>query len=153
MADRRYHNSHASLHQRLLRPGSRLGPQIDLDGTPYTSTREEQRQARWALWDNKAQMRDTESSEDVAYYIDWTAPRDCSCINNRKHFSAYKHAEAAAYGKIGPHPQTREEDRIVWGSLRIPIADGSWLVLHGVRFCKSYTDNILSVAHIIASSS
>ena len=150
---RRYHNSHATLGQRLLRPGSRLGPQIDLDGAPYASDREEARQKRWEDWDHAvSQMRNAVHSEEIIYYFDRTAPRDCSCTNTTKHFSAWTSAEAAAMGKIGPHRATTEEDRVVWGSLRIPITETSYLVLNGVRYCKSYTDNILSVAHVIAAS-
>ena len=109
-----YHNSHATLGQRLLRPGSKLGPQIGLDGVPYARDREEAHQEKWADWfHDVTQMRDAVHTEEVIYYFNRTAPRDCSCINTTKHFYAWTPTEAAAMGKIGPNRATTEEERVV----------------------------------------
>ena len=98
------------------------------------------------------QLRDADPSDEVVYYFNWTAPRDCSCIDTSRHFYAWTPSEAAAMGKIGPNRATSDEERVVWGCLRIPITATTFLVLNGVRYCKSYSDNILSVAHVIAAS-
>jgi len=92
------------------------------------------------------------TNAEATYYFDWTAPRDCSRVNTTKHFYAWTAAEAAAMGKLGPNRATSEEERVVWGSLRIPLTATTFLVLNGVRYCRSYSDNILSVTHVIAAS-
>ncbi|KAJ1466276.1 hypothetical protein T484DRAFT_1922374 [Baffinella frigidus] len=50
-----------------------------------------------------------------------------------------------------PLPGTNPGDREIPGYLSISINDEQ-LVLHGVWYCKNYTDNVIVVAHMIVAT-
>ena len=102
--------------------------------------------------DHSDQLRLKTIPGKVTYLVDWTAPRDSSCVNTTAHFHAWTPAESAAMEELSPNRATSEEEIIVWGCLRTPLTAITFLVLNGVRYCKSFTDNILSVTHDTSAS-
>ncbi|KAJ1475198.1 hypothetical protein T484DRAFT_1829447 [Baffinella frigidus] len=88
---------------------------------------------------------------EVNYVLDWKSVRELSCVNTLEHFIAYNKTQCEYYGMAAPLSTTPEHLREVPGYLSININDEQ-LVLHGVWYCKSYTDNVIVVAHLVVAT-
>ncbi|KAJ1466819.1 hypothetical protein T484DRAFT_1860635 [Baffinella frigidus] len=151
----------ASLRLKLMRPDipadtknshGHLQTARKPNGMFYTAAEQQdharhlrRRQAR-----AESQLLARENAE-VNYVLDWKSVRELSCVNTLEHFIAYNKTQCEYYGMAAPLSTTPEHLREVPGYLSININDEQ-LVLHGVWYCKSYTDNVIVVAHLVVAT-
>jgi len=152
-----YPNFNASLGTKntgLGLPEDVEGPQISWSGEEYGPTRETARRAFQAAWlrEMKAKritLRSRARQADTTYILDWIHSNDTSCIRS---FHAYSNSQAAGLNVRQPTQITERGARVVSGWLRIPMGDGEFLILHNVKQCDSYTDNVIVVSHLLLAS-
>ncbi|KAJ1466554.1 hypothetical protein T484DRAFT_1861328, partial [Baffinella frigidus] len=96
-------------------------------------------------------QRLAKANGEVNYVLDWKSVRELSCVNTLEHFIAYNKTQCEYYGMAAPLSTTPEHLREVPGYLSININEEQ-LVLHGVWYCKSYTDNVIVVAHLVVAT-
>ncbi|KAJ1466430.1 hypothetical protein T484DRAFT_1861658 [Baffinella frigidus] len=96
-------------------------------------------------------QRLAKANGEVNYVLDWKSVRELSCVNTLEHFIAYNKTQCEYYGMAAPLSTTPEHLREVPGYLSININEEQ-LVLHGVWYCQSYTDNVIVAAHLVVAT-
>ncbi|KAJ1465532.1 hypothetical protein T484DRAFT_1864437 [Baffinella frigidus] len=137
-------------HWQSVRPGE-VGSEEHLNATSADMVFLQPSDRNVDLQSRAESQQLAKANGEVNYVFDWKSVRELSCVNTLEHFIAYNKTQCEYYGMAAPLSTTPEHLREVPGYLSININEEQ-LVLHGVWYCQSYTDNVIVVAHLVVAT-
>ena len=138
-----------SLHYRVSRPWGLpdgvAGPQLHWDGRAYGNLREDQRKREQWKWTQRVHEMSAEKDAPIKFIFDFTDCRSISCVNTLEYFFPSDQEQTTVSSGGVPQQSPASSGQTVPGRVEIPMEHGEVMIIHGVDYSPTYTDNVLVV--------